>query len=266
MARSPRILIPILLFAAARASALALPDTGQDTCYNDSAADTVMASASSSITRDTGTHPRQDCRYGPDAAESVGMAAKVGAGIKGFDYTKIANNGSALAATAVLGTATTAWACTRDNMTGLTWEVKTGANTDVRYSGHNYAWLDSNSATNGGTVGFPGGNSCSSTLPGGQCNTQALVTAVNSAALCTYPDWRMPTRRELLTLVYADGSSPAIVTAYFPNTSGTIYWSASPVAASPTSAWYVDFNSAASVYNIGKNNSLAVRLVRGSQF
>jgi hypothetical protein len=45
-------------------------------------------------------------------------------GAKGFDYSKIANDGSVLIAGAALGTAPVDWACTKDNITGLTWEVK----------------------------------------------------------------------------------------------------------------------------------------------
>jgi hypothetical protein len=40
-------------------------------------------------------------------------------------YTMIANNGAALPNSAVLGNGTGDWACTRDNETGLIWEVKT---------------------------------------------------------------------------------------------------------------------------------------------
>ncbi len=40
-------------------------------------------------------------------------------------YTKIANDGSELSADAILGTNPKNWACTKDNKTGLTWEVKT---------------------------------------------------------------------------------------------------------------------------------------------
>jgi hypothetical protein len=40
-------------------------------------------------------------------------------------YTKIANNGANLPDSALLGTGPTDWACTRDNRSGLLWEVKT---------------------------------------------------------------------------------------------------------------------------------------------
>ena len=39
MSRIPRALVPALLFAAISVNAAGLPDTGQDTCYNETAAD-----------------------------------------------------------------------------------------------------------------------------------------------------------------------------------------------------------------------------------
>ena len=232
------------LFAAVPIHAAGLPDTGQDTCYNDTMADTVVASDPASISRDGGTHPRQDCRYGRDAAAAAGMLAKNGAGAKGFDYSKIANNGSILAAGATLGTAATDWACTRDNITGLTWEVKTGTSTDLRYFGHTYTWYSNNGSTNGGEAGSSGSNTCDGTLPASQCNTEAFTTAVNAVQLCTYSDWRMPTIRELHTLVYSAGLDSSIDPTHFPNTpytGGTDFWSGSTYAGLPANAWAVIF-------------------------
>ena len=40
-------------------------------------------------------------------------------------YSKISNTGSVLPDSAILGTGTNDWACTKDNKTGLIWEVKT---------------------------------------------------------------------------------------------------------------------------------------------
>lgn len=203
MTRFPRVLLLALLFAAVPVHPAGLPDTGQDICYNNTVADGVLAANLDSIARDAGTHPRQDCRYGRDPAAAAGVLTKTGAGVKGFDYTKIANNGATLGAGAALGTATAAWACTKDNITGLTWEVKTATSTDLRYSGHTYTWYSTDGSINGGNAGDTGGNTCSATLPGSLCNTQAYVAAVNAAQLCTYFDWRLPTQRELLTLVDA---------------------------------------------------------------
>ncbi len=266
MTRFPRTLLLALLFAIfAPAHAVGLNDTGIDTCYNDTVADSVAASDPASIARDAGTHPRQDCRYGRDAAAAAGVLPKTGAGAKGFDFTKIANNGSTLAASAVLGAGATAWACTRDNVTGLTWEVKTTGAADLRYSGHTYAWYSTDATTNGGIAGDPGSNTCNATLPSSLCNTQAFVTAVNTAALCTYADWRLPTRRELHTLVHAGVSNPSIDPAYFPTPQASDFWSGSSYVPDPADAWIVVFGYGVTVADV-KTNANYARLGRGGQF
>lgn len=261
--RVPSLLI--WLFAIAPVHAAGLPDTGQSTCYNNSVVDVVAASAPTSVARDVGTQPRQDCRYGRDAAMAAGALTKTGAGEQGFDYTKIANNGTTLAAGVALGTNPTDWACTKDNITGLTWEVKTATNTDLRYSGHTYTWYNIVGTTNGGYAGSTGSNTCNATLPSSLCNTQAFVAAVNAAALCTYTDWRMPITRELLTLIYADGSNPAIDQSFFPNTLAVTFWSGTPGVELLTYARYVNFQDGITASQ-PKSNSEQVRLVRGVQF
>jgi hypothetical protein len=68
-----------------------------------------------------------DALVGRDA--EVDRLTKVGAGAFGFDYTKICRSGDAVAAsgTCPAGTffsAPNAWACTRDNVTGLVWQIR----------------------------------------------------------------------------------------------------------------------------------------------
>lgn len=264
MTRLPRVFLFALLLATAPAHPVGLPDTGQDVCYNDTAADGVAAHNAASIARDAGSHPRQDCRYGHDAAAAAWQSAKTGAGAQGFDYSKIANNGTVLAAGAALGYFDTDWACTRDNITGLTWEVKIDDG-GLRDKDHTYAWYSTDAASNGGDAGGTGGNTCNATLPGNLCNTQAFVTAVNAAALCTYTDWRMPTQRELLTLVYADGSNPSIVPYYFPNTLASNFWSGSSAVTATDRAWSVVFQLGSTSVRF-KVDDFYVRLVRGGQF
>jgi hypothetical protein len=237
------------LLAAGAAFAGGLNDTGQTTCYDDTGA----------VSPEPGTHPRQDCTVGRDAAAD-GVLPKTGAGSKGFDYTKIANNGGVLPASA------TSWDCVRDNLTGLTWEVKTNDG-GLRDRDWTYTWYDDiHTDNNGGTPGYKGSNTCGGTLPNSQCNTQAYVAAVNSAGLCGQRDWRMPTRRELQGLVdygipYPD---PAINSAYFPYTAQSAYWSSSAYANDPARAWYVFFNSA-SAHTGYKKFDVHARFVRGGQ-
>ena len=258
----------MLLCAVVPLHAAGLPDTGQFACYTDTAVDDALAAESESVARDTGTHPRQDCRYGPDAAAIAGKLAKVGAGAKGFDYTKIANNGAALAAATALGGAASDWACTRDNITGLTWEIKASSAMSLRYQGSTYTWYNPLALTNGGDAGTLNGSAtCLNVAPLTNCNTQDFAAAVNAGQLCTYSDWRLPTRRELLTLVKADGSNPAIDSTWFPNTPSAEFWTSTTYVPSAPEAWLVIFTGVGRTGHYGKaGNTGHVRLVRGAPF
>lgn len=243
--------------------AVGLPDTGQALC--DSGTNTLVPCTVVN-SNDAATYPRQDGRFGRDAKSTAGTLTKVGAGAAGFDYTKLANNGSDLAAGAPLGTGATNWACTRDNVTGLTWEVKTaGATSELRNYNHTYTWYSTDTATNGGNAGSTGGNTCNSTLAGGQCNTQAYVAAVNAAALCGYTDWRLPTIRELATIVNRGTSNPSIDVTYFPHTQVWSFWSASSSARDSAKALLISFVDGWYQPFVKTSNGYA-RLVRGGHF
>jgi len=208
-------------------------------------------------------HPAgQDCHYGRDAQAAAGTLVKVGGGNAGFDYTKIANNGSVLPASATLGSGPNDWACTRDNVTGLIWEVKLNNSAHLRHEGHFYTWFNSSSPDgNPGSVGYS--NECSNTLGGQNCNTENYVAAVNAQGLCGSSDWRMPTRRELQGIVDYGRSVPSIDAEYFPNT-GSDLWSDSPCADSSDRAWSVSLFHGHS-YCDPRNNGFRVRLVRGGE-
>ena len=237
-----------------------LSDTGQTLCYTSAA---VAGPCTAAVTGDVASlTPRQDGRYGRDPAAALGLVTKIGAGAASFDYTKIANNGSVLAATAALGTTPTSWACTRDNLTGLTWEVKTNA-AGLRRNSHTYTWY-STASTNGGQAGAVGTNTCSSTLAASQCNTQSYVDAVNTANLCNANDWRLPTQRELLSLIFS-GAAPAFDATYFPNLRATtidIYWTISTRANTLANAWSVYFERGQSL-SAPKTSAYLALVVRG---
>lgn len=77
--------------------------------------------------------------------------------------------------------------------------------------------------------------------------------------------WRLPNKKELASLVEQRCGDPAINTRYFPNTpSDWWFWSSSPFAGRPSSAWSVHF-SYGYVYYEFKDNAFYVRLVRGGQ-
>ncbi|MEA1053293.1 DUF1566 domain-containing protein [Lamprobacter modestohalophilus] len=208
----------------------------------------------------TGAEPvGQDAYVGRDAAAAAGQLTKVGSGHAGFDFTKIANNGSALPDTAVLGTGPTDWACTRDNVTGLIWEVKTDDG-GLRDKDNTYTWYNPDSSTNGGYAGIPNGGSCT----GSDCDTDGFVTAVNAQELCGATDWRLPDRFELGSIVIVDQTGPSIDVDLFPNTLPRQFRSALPYAGISDFAWTVDFYGGG-VSAFRMNNDDAVRLVRGGQ-
>jgi len=54
--------------------------------------------------------------------------------------------------------------------------------------------------------------------------------------------WRLPTVRELLTLIdWAQGMPPVIDTTAFPGTPAGYFWSSTPQAGSSTNVWDVNF-------------------------
>ena len=150
MRLSTLIFAPALAVGLSTARAAGLPDTGQTLCDNGSS---VLVACSNANTGDAAIFPRQDGRFGRDAQAAKGALPKIGGGAAGFDYTKVANDGTDVSAGTALGSGPTDWACTRDNITGLLWEVMTATATDLRYSGHTYAWYSTNGATNGGNAG-----------------------------------------------------------------------------------------------------------------
>ncbi|MDP4030348.1 MAG: DUF1566 domain-containing protein [Gallionella sp.] len=218
-----------------------LNDTGQDTCYNDTVADGVAASNAASIARDAGTHPRQDCRFGRDAAAIAGTLTKTGAGVKGFDFTKVCFNGDLAGSgtctgalvpnitAAATGSPTTDWACTKDNRTNLIWSLQSGFGDWTTYA--------------------------NTTLP----------NATNAATRCGYnTGWRPPTRRELLSIVHNGAWSQAIDSAWFPVTASSRYRSADTYAPDPSKVWSIDFYDGGPYYG-AKASDGYVRLVRSGQ-
>ncbi|MBK7001585.1 MAG: DUF1566 domain-containing protein [Rhodoferax sp.] len=210
------------------------------------------------LTVEPSSHPRQDARYGRDAAALAGKLSKTGVGNKGFDFTKIANDGSVLSASAALGAGDKDWACTRDNVTGLIWEVK--ATSGLREQNYTYTWYNSNPATNGGGTGTSSGNE--SCFINGRCDTEKFVQDVNRDGLCGTKDWRLPSVKELQGIVDFGRSNPTIDPTYFPNTpTDSYYWTSSPYSDGSSSAWYVHFLYG-EVNNTFRYLGFSVRLVR----
>jgi Protein of unknown function (DUF1566) len=224
----------IFLLAHGSVQARRLNDTGQVNCYSVNAQTGTVSPATPNAALPDPRYERQDCTRGLAAADAMGRMTKIGASsIKGRDYSKIANNGTTLAAAAALGSGAADWACTRDNITGLVWEVKT-SDGGVRDFNKTYLWA----------------------------NAGQFPATVNALALCGYTDWRLPTPHELLSLIDGNANNPAIDGVYFPNTVNGIYWSGVTHAGDASFTWYVRFSDGFIGSNRG--SALAVRLVRGA--
>jgi hypothetical protein len=242
----------VSLLAPLPALAAGLNDTGIGFCRDDNSNTADCATAAA----DSGTHPRQDARYGRDAAAAAGKLPKIGGGEAGFDFTAL--NASGQATTPSSGA--TPHPCVRDNLSGLVWEVKT-ADGGLRDQGWSYTWYDS-VHNYGGNAGTASGTSNCKTS--GRCDTEKYVADVNATALCGFTDWRMPSKKELQGIAHLGRTYPSIDPTYFPNTPSSYFWSGSPYASHSSSAWGVSFGYG-SVHGSYRNDDGSVRLVRGGQ-
>jgi hypothetical protein len=74
--------------------------------------------------------------------------------------------------------------------------------------------------------------------------------------------WRVPTIKELLSIVDLSQTGPAIDPNAFPSTPAEHFWSSSPPVGSSSFAWGVDFRSGASGYQHNVSDPNYVRCVR----
>ena len=209
-----------------------LNDTGFAKCGNETSNDIGC----SYLDTDPLGFPRQDGQFGRSPKEAAAggtevlartALAKVGTSTSpGFDFSKVLVNGTlqngALSAQAgVLGTTATSWACTKDNVTGLIWLLKSPTGNDHRLNTSTYNWKSADGNVNGGVSGAQGVASGTQCYNSTYCDTESYITYINAlnttVGWCgegTKSDWRLPTRLELLSIV--DSYSPMLVV-----TSGT---------------------------------------------
>jgi len=226
----------------------------------------------------------QDALYGRDVTDNDNSD-----GHAGFSYTKLDNNGVPLSNQSI-DYATQPWSCVKDNVTGLTWEVKTPATgTGLQSSSYTYTWHNSSGRNDGGDWGigdtgvgvtsgfetanttiYAGSDNCANST---RCDTEKYTADVNAsnngAGLCGATDWRLPDLQELGSIinynqVTLNQQTYSIDINYFPNSDSARYWASSPYAGSSNGAWVVNFGDGF-VYNLNKSIARYVRLVRGSQ-
>ncbi|MEL6869382.1 MAG: Calx-beta domain-containing protein [Pseudomonadota bacterium] len=218
-----------------------LNDTGVTFC-SDGATETNCANAL----------PGQDGQTGRDVTDNDDSN-----GVAGFALVKLDAAGTPLPDQSV-DYATTPWACVHDEVTGLTWEVKTedGGLHDVNDT---FSRFDTSGEF--AFAGLPNGGDCATS---GECDSEKFAAIVNAAQLCGYSDWRLPTRAEWLLLLNfgAPAGTPMLDDNFFPYVAEQ-YWTRSRV---PVDSDYFTINPTLGSSAPGSAlAALAVQLVRGER-
>jgi hypothetical protein len=92
---------------------------------------------------------------------------------------------------------------------------------------------------------------------------QNTTDVCGNLTLGGYTDWRLPEKRELLSIVDFGAANPALDTTYFPDTSTYDYWT--NTSYNSTDAWYVQFADGA-MTTAGKSLGKHVQCVRGASW
>lgn len=211
---------------------------------------------------ETLTFTGQDCESGRDA-----HTADPSDGHAGFSFAKIAADGTELPADA------TEWSCVLDKVTGLLWEAKIPSdgikgNAGLHDADDVFTWYNTDTTVNGGNIGNWNRDAadCAGYTEGSPesfCNTQAFATRVAAKGLCSFSDWRLPTLRELTSIVNFGRDQPALDLAYFPNLVSWDYWSSHPAVEFPEHARLMNFRLGLAGIGMRMDRN-HVLLVRGS--
>jgi hypothetical protein len=225
----------------------AVTGTGTESISNKMSAPAALELAAAT----TGQAPEQSAttmneNIMTNAAETLTAVTAAG-------YVKIANSGLPLDAKA------DRWECVEDKKSKLTWEVKKNDG-GIRDKDYSYTWLRGN---DGVIKGLSNGGRCKG---GVKCDTYSYVRAMNEQKLCGYSDWRLPTRKEMETLVDYNntGNEATIDKTYFPETVPSWYWTATENPRRDNFAWYVLFRNGIALNDL-KERPKHIRLVRGNQ-
>jgi hypothetical protein len=140
---------------------------------------------------------------------------------------------------------------------------------DAQYGTNTHSYTDlGNGIVRDNVTGLEWQQATAPGLSGGMYTWQQAFDYCNNLSLGGKDDWRLPTVKELATLV--DSSIPApgptINTSYFPDTQASSYWSSTTTAvySFPACYWYVTFyGSSVGWYDMGLD--CYVRAVRGGQ-
>ena len=98
-----------------------------------------------------------------------------------------------------------------------------------------------------------------------QLALQRAQTVNSSGGFAGFSDWRLPTIKELSSLVEHQCVDPAINLTRFPNASNDWLWSSSAVAGDAGGAWGVSFYDGSTGWGLKGNGGVQLRLVRSGQ-
>jgi len=125
----------------------------------------------------------------PDSGQTISFTEEFGEDpdyiINPNSYTKLDSKGNALANNS------SSWTMVRDNVTGLIWEVKSLDNNSINSRNDQYNWFDAQ---------------------------DVYIKKLNDNKFGGNTDWRLPTLKELGSIVNLGKDNPSINTFYFPNT------------------------------------------------
>lgn len=108
------------------------------------------------------------------------------------------------------------WKCVHDTKTGLVWEVKSYAE-DIHDKQCSFSWFD-------GQKGVKGAGDCF--IGNGDSDTLQIVTLTNEEKRCGFTGWRLPSEKELRSLlsITPKPDGPHIASDYFPYTARAAFW------------------------------------------
>jgi len=137
------------------------------------------------------------------------------------------------------------WACVFDKQQNLLWEVK--RDDESIHDGYwTYSWFD-------GQRGVENRGDCY--FKSERCDTLDLIKRVNQQALCTVNQWRLPTQKELQTLMINNDrpNENQIAVDYFPQMQRGDFWTSDHSKPLPTR--YRALKEGATVVNFQQSSS-----------